>query len=261
MTGGRVASRNIKVWRSGMMDRTLQRIPEMQDVPGTVHRVESSLEKISTLLHDYHGTPDLGNHEDPLNELVYIILSRRTRENAYKQAFGALQSTFGSWEAVAQAPVAEIAEIISASGLPHRKATSIKAFLSAIHEELGEYSLDSLRQWDDDSILRFLDDLPGVGTKSALCVMLYSLQRPVFPVDAHVGRVLSRLGVLEPVGIDLLEMEHRPRQTLLREAIPPHLRHGLHVNMVVHGRFPCRSVSPACESCPLLEHCRRRGLD
>lgn len=255
--------RHIDEWRSAMTDETLRRAPvaQQEEVPGLVRRVEEELERISALLDTHHGTPDLGNHEDPLDELVYIILSRRTREEAYRQAFEALRSTFDSWKEVAQAPVDEIAETISASGLPHRKATSIKAFLGTISEELGEYSLDPLRQWDDERALQFLDGLPGVGTKSALCVMLYSLHRPVFPADAHVGRVLARLGVLEPVGINLLDMEHRPRQSLLREAIPPHLRHDLHVNLVMHGRFPCRSMHPACESCPLLDHCRRRGLD
>lgn len=262
MSEHRKASRHIEEWRSSMTGKTLRRVPDAQEkVHDLVRQVERDLERIAALLDAYHGTPDLGNHADPLDELVYIILSRRTREDAYRQAFDTLRNTFDSWEEVARAPVDEIAETISASGLPQRKATSIKAFLGVIREELGEYSLDLLRRWDDDRALRFLDDLPGVGTKSALCVMLYSLQRPVFPVDAHVGRVLARLGVLEPVGIDLLDVEHRPRQALLREAIPPHLRHGLHVNMVVHGRFPCRSVSPACESCPLLDHCRRRGLN
>ncbi|MDP9439702.1 MAG: endonuclease III [Actinomycetota bacterium] len=222
--------------------------------------LERNLERLSTDLHELHGTPDLGNHADPLDELVYIILSRRTNEGAYQSAYRSLRAAFRTWEEVADAPVEAVESAISASGLARRKAVSIGAFLRTIRDRFGACTLESLRSWEDDEVLDFLDDLPGVGTKSALCVMLYSLGRPVFPVDAHVGRVLGRLGVLEPAGIDLVEMEHRPRQRVLLDAIPPHLRYGLHVNLVVHGRFPCRAVRPACVQCPLLDRCRRRGV-
>lgn len=236
------------------------RRPDLHEVQEVVRRLEQDFEQLSIALHRHHGTPDLGNQADPLDELVYIILSRRTNEEAYQRAYRSLRSRFGTWEEVAEAPAEEIETYISASGLANRKAVSIKAFLRAIHDRFGTCTLEPLRSWSDDDALDFLDGLPGVGTKSALCVMLYSLGRPVFPADAHVGRVLGRLGILEPAGVDLLTMEHRPRQRILLDAVPPHLRYGLHVNLVVHGRSPCRAIRPACDRCPLLDQCQQRGV-
>lgn len=244
------------------MDRLIEaRRPRLGERRSVVLRLERELEQLSVDLHQSHGTPDLGNQSDPLDELIYIILSRRTNESAYQQAFSSLRATFPTWERVAEATVEDIQAAISASGLAHRKAVSIAAFTRAIRERFGACTLEPLRSWADEEVLGFLVGLPGVGTKSALCVMLYSLDRPVFPVDAHVGRVLGRLGILEPVGLDLIELEHRPRQQILLDAVPPHLRYGLHVNLVSHGRFPCRAVRPACEDCALLDRCRRRGVD
>lgn len=244
------------------MERLIgDRRPELGDRRAVVLGLERELERLSVDLHRSHGTPDLGNQTDPLDELVYIILSRRTNEGAYQRAYRSLRNTFPTWEEVAEAPVEDVEAAISASGLAHRKAVSIGAFMRAIRERFGVCTLEPLRSWADEEVLDFLVGLPGVGTKSALCVMLYSLERPVFPVDAHVGRVLGRLGILEPAGLDLTELEHRPRQRILLDAVPPHLRYGLHVNLVSHGRFPCRAVRPACEGCTLLDRCQRRGVN
>ena len=244
------------------MDRLVEaRRPGLDGRRTVVLRLEQDLEQLSVDLHRSHGTPDLGNQADPLDELIYIILSRRTNESAYQQAYRSLRNTFPSWEQVAEADVEDIQAAISASGLAHRKAVSIAAFTRAIRERFDACTLEPLHFWADEEVLDFLVGLPGVGTKSALCVMLYSLDRPVFPVDAHVGRVLGRLGILEPAGLDLVELEHRPRQRILLDAVPPHLRYSLHVNLVSHGRFPCRAMRPACENCVLLDRCKRRGVD
>jgi len=160
-----------------------------------VERFSRELLTISQRLSTTYGTPDLGNKSDPVDELVYIILSRRTREGAYQAAYDALKAKYASWEDLAVAPADEISATISFSGLGHRKAQSLKRALGALIERFGRCTLDPTAAWDDTKTRDFLCTLPEIGPKSAACVMLCSLDRPAFPVDAHVGRVFERLGM------------------------------------------------------------------
>jgi endonuclease III len=217
----------------------------------------AGLLEITQRLSRVHGTPDLGNKDDPVDELVYIILSRRTREGAYQPAYEALKTAFPGWEALASAPAEEIEAIIAFSGLGHRKAISLKSALSAlVARRFGSCTLEPTRSWTDEAVADFLCSLPEVGPKSAACVMMCSLDRPAFPVDAHVGRVLERLGVMTDLGVELDGRDHKFKQAVLWHAVPPSLRYSLHVNMLQHGRTTCLPRRPRCDSCALFDLCR-----
>jgi endonuclease III len=216
----------------------------------------ATLLALTRLLHRAYGSPDLGNKSDPVDELVYIILSRRTREGAYQRAYAALLSRYATWEELAYAPQDEIEEVISFSGLGRRKAQSLKLALGALIERFDRCTLEPTREWDDDEVRDFLCTLPEIGPKSAACVMMCSLDRPAFPVDAHVGRVLERLGVFRRVGIDLRGRDHKIKQHLLWDAVPPALRYPLHVNLLVHGRSVCLPGKPRCGSCTIAQFCQ-----
>ena len=239
-------------------------IAQMQGVPGTaasggevaaVDRVSEVLLEITRLLAGTYGTPDLGNKADPVDELVYIILSRRTREGAYQAAYNALKTRYPTWECLASTPAPEIEAAISFSGLGRRKAQSLRLALGALLDRFGSCTLQPTRLWDDETTREFLCTLPEIGPKSAACVMVCSLDRPAFPVDAHVGRVLERLGTFREVGIELTGADHKAKQRLLWDAVPPTLRYPLHVNLLVHGRAVCLPRRPRCGSCALLKHC------
>jgi endonuclease III len=202
-----------------------------------------------------YGTPDLGNKRDPVDELVYIILSRRTREGAYQGAFNALRSRYATWEELAAAETDEIESVIRFSGLGRRKAQSLKLALCALIDHFGRCTLEPTESWCDDEAFEFLSGLPEIGPKSAACVMLCSLDRPAFPVDAHVGRVLERLGTFHKVGIELAGTDHKTKQRLLWDAVPPILRYPLHVNLLVHGRRVCLPRAPRCGQCVLAQRC------
>lgn len=217
--------------------------------------LEAELLQVATMLARTYGTPDLGNKTDPVDELVYIILSRRTREGAYQSAFGALKEKYASWEDLAAASGEEIESTINFSGLGRRKAQSLKLALGSLIDRFGECTLEPTTEWDDDATRDFLCTLPEVGPKSAACVMMCSLDRPAFPVDAHVGRVLERLGLFRRVGIDLAGRDHKVKQHLLWDAVPPALRYSLHVNMLVHGRATCLPGRPHCGNCVISRHC------
>jgi len=169
----------------------------------SLRELVSALMALTSALAELHGTPDLGNKRDPVDELVYIVLSRRTREGAYQDAFKRLKAAFRTWEDLADAPDGEIENLIAFSGLGRRKARSLKLALGTLRDRFGECTLEPTRVWSDEETASFLCTLPEVGPKSAACIMMCALDRPAFPVDAHVGRVLERVGVFRSVGIEL----------------------------------------------------------
>ncbi|MCK6680982.1 MAG: DNA (cytosine-5-)-methyltransferase [Thermoanaerobaculia bacterium] len=215
----------------------------------------SHLREIARILSIIHGTPRLGNHEDPVDELVYIILSRKTRESSYQKAFRALKDRFRSWADLLGADRSEVESLVRSGGLSSRKTDSLFGALSRIHETFGSCDLSALHDWPDDRVEEFLCSLPEISRKSAYCIMMYSLNRSAFPVDTHVGRVLTRLGPYRELGLDLRGLDHKKLQAVLAGIIPPNLRYSLHVNLVEHGRKVCTSGQPHCKSCDLRGFC------
>lgn len=221
-------------------------------------RLSSGLDRlleINQRLEDEYGTPDLGNKSDPVDELVYIILSRRTRESAYQAGFAALRERFSSWDEARAAPVEQIEALIRPTGLGRKKAKSIQQALSMLSERFGVCTLEPTAPWSDDEVKTLLCSLPEVGPKSAACVMMWSLGRAAFPVDTHVGRVLERVGIWSELGVSLQGAGHKAKQSILTDLVPPTIRRPLHVNALVHGRAVCRPKRPFCERCRIAPLC------
>jgi len=215
----------------------------------------SHLREIARIVDVVHGTPDLGNKPDPVDELVYIILARKTREGAYQKTFEALRKRFGCWDELLEAPRAEVTALVHSGGLSERKTVSLYGALSMIRSQFGRCTLDPIRAWPDNDVETFLCSLPEISRKSAYCIMMYSLGRDVFPVDTHVGRVLSRVGPYRELGLSLDGLDHKKLQAVLADLVPPPLRHSLHVNLLVHGRTTCVSRRPLCDNCDIRKLC------
>jgi DNA (cytosine-5)-methyltransferase 1 len=253
-------------WREQLVSRILN--GELQcDLPleggdrkhvrGTVDEYIGLMREIARHLGLIHRTPDLGNKADPVDELIYIILSRKTRESAYQRAYDNLKGRYSTWDDAADASAEEIEELIWSSGLSGRKATSILGALTVIKEKFGTCSLDDAVDWTDQELENFLVSLPEIQKKSAYCVMMYSMGRRVFPVDTHVGRVMRRLAPTRILGISLEGLDHKKLQSALVDLVPPVLRHSLHVNMVMHGRATCKARSPGCDDCAISRFCHQ----
>jgi endonuclease-3 len=150
---------------------------------------------------------------------------------------------------VADARVGPIAAAIRPAGLHRQKARSIRAALRAIRQDRGRLSLDFLRRRPTDWARRYLLALPGVGPKTAACVLCFSLRRPVLPVDTHVHRTSRRLGLLH--GRTSAEKAHE----VLGALVPPDLTYTFHVLLIEHGRRTCRARRPDCPACPLRDVC------
>jgi endonuclease-3 len=192
-----------------------------------------------------YGRPVLRPHRAPVDELVLTVLSQNTNDRNRDVAYGRLTERFSSWADVRDAPVAEVEEAIRPGGLAPTKAVRIKQILGALgDDDLG---------WMEDAPLAeardYLCDLPGVGRKTAACVLLFSYGRPEVPVDTHVYRVGTRLG-LWPERTSL----ERAHDELLR-IVPPEDAYEFHVLLIRHGRRTCTARNPDCPTCPLLRMC------
>ena len=203
----------------------------------------------SARLSRQYGDPRHHNKSDPLDELIFIILSAKTAEASYLRTYDALKNAFGDWFRILDAPRGSVAHIISSGGLSEKKEAQIRALLSDIEERTGAKHLNMLSKMSTKQAEEFLTSLSGVGLKTARCVLMYSLDRDVFPVDTHVRRVLSRLGIIR------FERLSDKVQNSIQERVPSELRYKLHVNLVAHGRAICRARKPRCNSCVLSNIC------
>jgi len=185
--------------------------------------------------------------------LVRTILSQNTSDTNSDRAFDCLRASFENWEAVASAPVDLIAQAIRSGGLFRIKAVRIRQILEQIEQEQGRINLDFLKSKTAAEAENYLMSLPGVGYKTARCVLLFSLGMPTLPVDTHILRVAKRLGLIGP-GTSM-DKAHG----LLQEQVASAKVYQFHVHMIEHGRRVCHARRPACERCPLRAVCPGRG--
>lgn len=195
------------------------------------------------------------NKKNPLDELLFILCSVKRSEKVYLRAFASLKQAFPSFEELAKASHKELVSRVAWGGLQNQKAASVRLLMQAILKEFGRPSLSMLRHLDDQECEAFLLSLPGVGKKVARCVMLYSLDRKVFPVDTHCWRIACRLGWIRPSSRKSSYCSPGDMDRL-QEMIPPALRRSLHVNMVSLGREICTARKPQCDCCPVQKYCR-----
>jgi endonuclease III len=193
------------------------------------------------------------NKKNPLDELFFILCSIKRSEKVYLAAFKSLRRSFPRYELLATASIKKISKTVSWGGLQNQKATAAREIVRRIIESFGRPTLAPLKRMPDEECERFLTCLPGIGKKAARCVMLYSLDRRVFPVDAHCWRISNRLGWLgssrDNGPLTNIAMDH------LQDRIPPDLRFSLHVNMISHGRKICTARAPKCRDCVIAAYC------
>ncbi len=192
-----------------------------------------------------YGKPVERLHGAPVDELILTVLSQNTNDRNRDVAYARLRARFDSWEQVEHAPVEEVEDAIRPGGLAPTKAVRIQEILRAI----GGDNLERLATEPLDEARDRLCALPGVGRKTAACVLLFSFGRPDIPVDTHVFRVGTRLGLFRP-GASLEEAHDE----LLR-IVDPGDAYEIHVSLIRHGRRICSARNPRCAECPLLSLC------
>jgi endonuclease-3 len=199
-----------------------------------------------------YGIPPWEPSGDPLGELVATILSQHTSDINSERAYRQLRAAFPTWEAVRDAPTDAVVEAIRSGGLAQQKAERIQQILRILTARLDDapLTLDALETMPLDDALAWLRELPGVGPKTAACVLLFALGKPAFPVDTHVWRVTKRLGLIAP------QVSAERAQETLQTLIPPEWRYTMHIDLIRHGRQICYARNPACFRCPISSECR-----
>ena len=187
---------------------------------------------------------------DPVTELVLTLLSQNTSDTNSGRAFQALLKRYHDWDAVLEAPVDELEETIRPGGLAKTKAPRMQALLAEVRDRLGpDWDASRLRDMPIAEAKQWLTELPGVGPKTAACVLLFSLGRPALPVDTHVHRVAIRLGLLGP------KVAALPAHDMLEAQLPPDKYYDFHVTLIRHGRRVCHKQRPKCNECVLYDRC------
>jgi endonuclease-3 len=210
--------------------------------------MKERLRRLDSVLTEMYGPKPLRPHGDPLGELVHIILTQNTSDANSDRTYAALRAAYPSWDQAALAPPGDIADVIRMGGLSDIKAVRIGDALRRIEADFGSISLASLDTMEKTDAFDYLTSLPGVGPKTAACVLLFALGRPVFPVDTHVHRVSNRLGLVAT-------RSPAATQAALMPAVPDEIVYQLHMNMVTHGRKACKAGRPACSRCLLQSEC------
>jgi endonuclease-3 len=184
-----------------------------------------------------------------LEELVLTVLSQNTSDVNRDRAYASLTERFPTWADVLHADTLDVADAIRPGGLANTKAPRIQAILRAIDDRRGELDLSFLHRMSDEEVREYLESLPGVGPKTAACVLAFSLERPALPVDTHVYRTAGRLGYLPP------KTSANAAHAVLEKLVPAKLRVTMHVALIRLGRQVCKPGRPRCEECPLQDLC------
>ena len=177
--------------------------------------------------------------EGPFSILIGTILSARTRDENTTKVMKNLLSHYKSPKALSSAKVKEIEKIIKPIGFYHVKAKRIIKVASIINSQYGGNVPDDFEK---------LIELPGVGRKTANCVLVYAFDKPAIPVDTHVHRISNRLGLVRTKAPEDTEKE-------LMKKIPK--KYWLEINdtFVMYGQNICKPISPMCNVCKIKRKC------
>lgn len=207
------------------------------------------VDDVTLILLRHYGRQNLGNKQDPFDELLYIILSAKTPPTKYQQAYEVVKTSFSNPEDLTTVEPEYLASLIRFAGLENKKARQIIEAAKVIKRKYGKVTLQPLENENDIEAEAFLTALPGIGLKSARCILMYSLQRQVFPADNHCLRIANRVGWVKQATFTKTVANE------LQSGIPPHLRYDLHVGLVLLGREYCAPKYPICSECPILHLC------
>jgi endonuclease III len=210
---------------------------------------EKALEIARRLTEKYGEEPF--SSKDPMSMLVDILLSHRTRDEQTAAAWENLLRQFGSWEGVRDAPTADVEKAIANVNWPETKAPRIQTVMRRITEERGDLNLDFLRELPVEEAVAWLNRFEGVGPKTAACVLLFTLQMPLLPVDVHVHRLSIRLGLIGK------KVTAEAAHDLLQALLPKDARviYNFHKALLRHGQRLCVYDHPRCHKCPLTDLC------
>lgn len=212
-----------------------------------------SMRRLHAALRSAYGEPKHTNHGSGLDHLVATVLSQNTNDTNSEEGFRRLKRRFPKWEQAAKADEAEIADAIRVAGLANQKAKRILEILARVKADWGRYILAPLARMNLAEAQAYLTAMPGVGRKTAACVLLFAYGLPAFPVDTHILRVAKRLGLILP------KATADEAHDAFARAVPDELCYPLHLLIIRHGRQTCHARKPECGRCVLRGDCPSVG--
>ncbi len=215
-----------------------------------LNKIENKLiKKINKLLINHFGIPTRQNPlPNPLDTLIATILSQNTNDNNSYKAFNNLKRRFKTWENATKASRKEIENLIKVAGLAPAKSLAIKNLLKEIDKK-NDFNLNFLLHTENEIAINQLTKLKGIGVKTASCVLLFSLDRNICPVDTHVHRTLNRIGVVNTKSPEKSFWE-------INKKFPDGIAHSFHTNLILLGREICTPSNPRCAECPVNKICK-----
>ncbi len=211
--------------------------------------LQQKAEIISDTLEVLFGVPTRDGAEDVLESLILTILSQNTTDVSRDKGYARLKERFPTWEDVLHADVKAVEAAIRIVGLGEQKSNTIKNFLTWLHAEHGELSLEFMHNMETEEALKFLCQHKGIGIKTASVTLSFACGREVFPVDTHILRISKRLGLIPP------NCSAEKAHQLLPPIVPEGKAYPFHINLIYFGRQICDARKPLCERCPLTQHC------
>jgi endonuclease III len=214
------------------------------------------LTRVADRLQEHYPVHNLNNQSDPTDEAVFISLTTQTNHSKFLTSWRAVRKEFPAWELLLKEEAENtLRELLQPAGLASQKARLITEMAGKIASERGAVDLSFLKDEPTDAAELYLVSLPGFALKTARCVLMYSLDRTVFPLDIHCYRIMQRLGILNG------SMPYHSKKThdYAQDCVYPKDRYRVHVLMVQHGRAICRSTKPKCSKCSLFRSCRNKG--
>ena len=194
------------------------------------------------------------SHGDGISELILTILSQNTADRNSGQAFANLLTQFNSWDQVLHADTRQIKKQIQIGGMSNTKSKTIKKVLNIVKEQNANYDLSFLKKMKRKDALDWLINLPGVGSKTASCVLLFAYGIPFIPVDTHVERIAKRIGLVKN------KLNYNKVQNEL-EFMMKKKDYGLfHLSFIEHGRKICNAKKPICSKCPIDKLCKKNDV-
>ena len=206
---------------------------------------------IYKLLKKQYKLKKIRPHGDGISELILTILSQNTADRNSGQAFAKLMHYFGNWENIRKAQLSEIKKQITIGGMSNIKSKNIKTVLNIVNEEVENYNLYFLTTLKRKEALNWLTSLPGVGKKTASCVMLFAYGVPFIPVDTHVERIVKRIGFFKKK-VNTIDIQEDLEQIFEKE------KYGIfHLSLIEHGRKICQAKNPLCNECIIQDLCEQ----
>jgi DNA (cytosine-5)-methyltransferase 1 len=209
---------------------------------------------INEILKIQFGSPNLGNQPRIIDELVYILLTRRSKIEDAQKHLQAIREKYSSWVDVAFTPAEELKATILGGGLEEHKVKFIQDSLRFIYEQFGRIDENDFANMSDWQLDQFLQQLPGVGRKTAACILMNVRGTDTFVADTHSIRLLDRLGIFKGFGLTWRQEDHKKAQKELALLVPPHMRGDLHRNLVRLGQEICKPT-PDCPRCEIKKFC------